>query len=345
MTGNQGLRLDEIAARLGGRIEGDASVLVSRVASLSSAGPGEIAFLTDAKYLRQLETTRASALILPEKFAASSALPRIVHPNVYAYYARVTALLSPPTARPAGVHPSAVVHSAVPETARVGENVVIGKAVTLGPNVTLYPGCVIGDGVSIGEDSVLYPNVVVYHDCVIGRRAVVQAGAVIGGDGFGFAKDGERWIKITQTGRVRIGDDVEIGANTTIDRGALDDTVIGDGVKLDNHIQIAHNVIVGEHTAIAGCAGIAGSTKIGRRCTIGGAGMIVGHIELADDVHVSAGTLVSKSLRQPGQYTSVFPMEPHEEWLRSAARIKRLAKLAERVEELEKKLKLMERSS
>lgn len=345
MAGHEGLRLVEIAAQLGGRIEGDASVVISRVASLASAGPGEIAFLTDAKYLRQLAATRASALIVPEKFAGDTALPRIIHPNVYACYARVTALLNPPKARPAGVHPSAVAHSAVPETARIGENVVIGKDVTLGRNVMLYPGCVIGDGVSIGEDSILYPNVVVYHDCVIGRRAIVQAGAVIGGDGFGFAKDGERWIKIAQTGRVVIGDDVEVGANTTIDRGALDDTVIGDGVKLDNQIQIAHNVVVGEHTAIAGCAGIAGSTKIGRRCTIGGAGMIVGHIELADDVHVSAGTLVSKSLRQPGQYTSVFPMEPHEEWLRSAARIKRLARLVERVDELEEKLKLMERSS
>ncbi len=272
-------------------------------------------------------------------------LPKIVHPNSYAYYARVVALLNPPEVRPQGVHPSAVVESPVPETARVGENVVIGRDAMIGENVTLYPGCVIGDRVSIGDDSVIYPNVVVYHDCVIGKRAVVQAGAVIGSDGFGFAKDGERWIKIPQIGRVVIGDDVEIGANTSIDRGALDDTVIGDGVKLDNQIQIAHNVTIGDHAAMAGCVGVAGSTHIGRRCTIGGAGMIIGHLELADDVHVSAGTMVTKSLRQPGQYTSIFPLEPHDEWLQNAAQIKRLAKLAERVSELEKKLESLEKSS
>ena len=227
----------------------------------------------------------------------------------------------------------------------VGENVVLGKDVALGENVTLYPGCVVGDGVSIGDDSVLYPNVVIYRACKIGKRAIVQAGAVIGSDGFGFAKEGDSWVKIPQIGRVVIGDDVEIGANTSIDRGALDDTIIGDGVKLDNQIQIAHNVVIGQHTAMAGCVGVAGSTRIGQRCTIGGAGMIVGHLDLADDVHVSAGTMVTKSLRQPGQYTSIFPLESHAEWLQNAAQIKRLAKLAERVSELEEKLELMEKKT
>lgn len=345
MTKHGGLRLEEIVARLGGQLEGDPSVVVSQVATLASAGAGQIAFLANPKYRQQLQATRASAVIVPPKFAGDTELPRIVHQNSYAYYARVAALLNPPEARPAGVHPSAVIHTAVPETARIGENVVIGRNATIGENVTLYPGCVIGDGVSIGADSVLYSNVVVYRDCVIGSRAVVHAGAVIGSDGFGFAKEGERWIKIPQLGRVVIGDDVEIGANTSIDRGALDDTVIGDGVKLDNQIQIAHNVVVGDHAAMAGCVGIAGSARIGRRCTIGGAGMIVGHIELADDVHVSAGTMITKSLHQPGQYTGVFPFEAHEEWLRSAAQMRRLTKLAERVAELEKKLELMEKTS
>jgi UDP-3-O-[3-hydroxymyristoyl] glucosamine N-acyltransferase len=345
VTKHGGLRLEEIVARLGGQLEGDPSVVVSQVATLASAGAGQIAFLANPKYRQQLQATRASAVIVPPKFAGDTELPRIVHQNSYAYYARVAALLNPPEARPAGVHPSAVIHTAVPETARIGENVVIGRNATIGENVTLYPGCVIGDGVSVGSDSVLYPNVVVYHDCVIGSRAVVHAGAVIGSDGFGFAKEGERWIKIPQLGRVVIGDDVEIGANTSIDRGALDDTVIGDGVKLDNQIQIAHNVVVGDHAAMAGCVGIAGSARIGRRCTIGGAGMIVGHIELADDVHVSAGTMITKSLHQPGQYTGVFPFEAHEEWLRSAAQMRRLTKLAERVAELEKKLELMEKKS
>lgn len=345
MPAQEGLRLDEIVTRLGGSLEGDGSVVVSQVASLASAGAGQIAFLANPKFRQQLLGTKAAALIVSPQFAADTTLPRIVHRNAYAYYARVVALLNPPAPRPAGVHDSAVVHSAVPASACIGENVVIGKDVVIGENVTLYPGCVIGDGVSIGDDTLLYPNVVIYARCVIGKRAVIQAGAVIGGDGFGFAKDGERWIKIPQIGRVVVGDDVEIGANTSIDRGALDDTVIGDGVKLDNQIQIAHNVVIGDHAAMAGCVGIAGSTKIGRRCTVGGAGMIVGHLDLADDVHVSAGTMVTKSLRRPGQYTSIFPLEAHDEWLQNAAQIKRLAKLAERVAELEKKLEQMENKS
>jgi UDP-3-O-[3-hydroxymyristoyl] glucosamine N-acyltransferase len=345
VTEHRGLSLAEIVARLGGRIEGDASVVVAQVATLASARAGQIAFLSNPRYRRQLRSTEASAVIVPPEFSGDTALPRIIHDNAYACYARVAALLNPPAKRPPGIHPSAVVHGAVPETARIGENVVIGENAIIGENVTLYPGCVIGDGVSIGDDSVLYPNVVVYHDCVIGRRAVVQAGAIIGSDGFGFAREGERWIKIPQIGRVLIGDDVEIGANTSIDRGALDDTVIGDGVKLDNQIQIAHNVTIGEHAAMAGCVGVAGSTRIGRRCTIGGAGMIVGHLELTDDVHVSAGTMVSKSLRRAGQYTGILPLQAHEEWLKNAAQIKRLAKLAERLEEIEKKLGTLETTS
>ena len=345
MTKHEGLRLDEIVSRLGGQLEGDASVVVTQVATLASAREGQIAFLANPKYRQQLQSTSASAVIVPPKFAGETLLPRIIHPNSYAYYARVVALLNPPDLFAVGVHPSSVVASDVPKTARIAGNVVVGRNVVIGDNVTLYPGCVIGDGVAIGADSVLYPNVVVYRDCVIGRRAVIQAGAVIGSDGFGFAKDGDCWIKIPQIGRVVIGDDVEIGANTSIDRGALDDTVIGNGVKLDNQIQIAHNVVVGDYTAMAGCVGVAGSTKIGRRCTIGGAGMIIGHLELADDVHVSAGTMVTKNLRQPGQYTSIFPLEAHEEWLQNAAQIKRLAKLAERVSELEKKLESMEKTS
>jgi UDP-3-O-[3-hydroxymyristoyl] glucosamine N-acyltransferase len=333
-----GLRLDEIVARLGGVVHGDGSLIVSQVGSLVSAGAGQIAFLANPKYRALLQRTKAAAVIVPPQFAADSELPRIVHPNAYAYYARVAALLNPPARRRPGVQPGAVVHSPLPPSASIGENVVVGERVSLGENVTLHPGCVIGDGVTIGDDSLLYPNVVIYHDCVIGRRAIIHSGAVIGADGFGFAKEGERWIKIPQIGRVVIGDDVEIGANTSIDRGALDDTLIGDGVKLDNQIQIAHNCSIGEHVAMAGCVGIAGSTRIGRRCTIGGAGMISGHLELGDDVHVSGGTLVGKSLHRPGQYTGVFPLDDHAQWLQNAAQLRRLAKLAERVGELEKKL-------
>jgi UDP-3-O-[3-hydroxymyristoyl] glucosamine N-acyltransferase len=340
-----GLRIDEIIARLGGSLLGDGSVVVSQVAPLASAISGQIAFLVSPKYRQQLQTTCAAAVIIPPQFSAETSLPRIIHQNPYAYYARVVALFNPEPFRTRGVHSTAVVHAAIPPSASIGENVVVGVGAKIGERVSLYPGCVIGDKVSIGDDSVLYPNVVVYHDCTIGKRAVIQAGAVIGGDGFGFAKDGECWIKIPQIGRVIIGNDVEVGANTSIDRGALDDTIIGDGVKLDNQIQIAHNVILGDHVAMAGCVGVAGSTKIGRRCTVGGAGMIIGHLELADDVHISAGSMVTKNLRQPGQYTSIFPLEAHDSWLHNAAQIKRLARLAERVAELEKKIETMEKKS
>lgn len=345
MPVQEGLRLEEIVSQLGGSLEGDGSVLVSQVASLASAGAGQIAFIVNPKYRQQLQSTRAAAVIVSPQFAGDTALPRIVHQNAYSYYARVVALLNPQGSRPKGVHSSAVVHSKIPGSASIGENVVLGQNVVLGENVTLFSGCVIGDGVSIGDDSLIYPNVVIYRHCVIGLRAIIQAGAVIGSDGFGFAKDGDRWLKIPQIGRVVIGNDVEIGANTSIDRGALDDTVIGHGVKLDNQIQIAHNVLIGEHTAMAGCVGVAGSVTIGRRCTVGGAGMISGHLELADDVHVSGGTLVSRSLLKAGQYTSVFPLQTHAEWLHNAAQIKRLARLAERVSELEKKLEQMEKTS
>jgi len=341
----QGLRLDEVVNRLGGSLKGDGSVFISQAGSLRSAGVGQISFLANPKFREQLLATRASAVIVSPAFEGDTTLPRIVHANPYAYYARVVALLNPVGWRPPGVHPSAVVSSVVPRSARVGENVVIGKDVRIGENVTLYPGCVIGDGVVLGDDSLLYPNVVVYGDCSIGKRAIIQAGAIIGSDGFGFAKEDERWIKIPQIGRVVIGDDVEIGANTSIDRGALDDTVIGDGVKLDNQIQIAHNVRIGENTAMAGCVGVAGSATIGRRCTIGGAAMIVGHIAIGDDVHVSAGTMITKSVNKPGQYTGVFPFAMHANWLHDAAQLKRLAKLAERVSELEKKLAHMEQMS
>ncbi len=341
----EGLRLDEIVARLGGVLHGDGSLVVSQVGTLQSARAGDIAFLANPKYSAQLRTTLASAVIVPPQFAAATGLPRIVHQNSYACYARVVALLNPPAARRPGVHRGAVVHSPVPASAAIGENVVVGRGVQLGENVTLQPGCVIGDATSIGDDSLLYPNVVVYDRCVIGRRAIIHSGAVIGSDGFGFAKEGERWIKIPQIGRVVVGDDVEIGANVTIDRGALGDTLIADGVKLDNQVHIAHNCSIGENAAMAGCVGIAGSTRIGRRCTIGGAAMISGHLDLADDVHISGATVVTRSLSRPGRYTGLFPLDEHADWLHNAAQVRHLAKLVERVAELEKKIKLMETTS
>ncbi|HET6719388.1 MAG TPA: UDP-3-O-(3-hydroxymyristoyl)glucosamine N-acyltransferase [Rhodocyclaceae bacterium] len=337
-TSGRSWRLDQIVARLGGDLIGDPAVEVVQVAPVDGAGPGTITFLTNPKYRQALADTRASAVVLAPSAVELTGLPKIVHANPYAYYARLVALLNPPPAVVAGAHRSAVVDSVIPESVAVGANAVIGQGVTLGERVRIGAGCVVGDGASIGDDGLLHANVTIGAGCRLGARVVVQSGAVIGGDGFGFAKEAGQWVKIPQVGRVLIGDDVEVGANTTIDRGALEDTVIGNDVKLDNQIQIAHNVRIGDHTAIAGCVGIAGSTRIGCRCTIGGAAMIIGHLEIADDVHVSAGTLIGKNLPRPGHYTGSFPMESHDGWLKNAAKLRHLDDLYRKVRELEKQL-------
>jgi len=302
--------LGQIASRLGGRVAGDPKTLIRQVGSLEHAGAGEITFLIDRKNNLKLAETRAAAVIVAPENEKLTALPRIVCEAPYAYFARVSQLFNPLVTQPPGVHPSAVVSSTA----------------TLGSRVSIGPGCVVGEGVRIGEDSCLYPRVVIYPNCVLGNRVIVHAGAVIGADGFGIAPEAGRWVKIPQIGGVRIGDEVEIGANTTIDRGALDDTVIEEGVKLDNQIQVGHNVRIGAHTAIAGCAGIAGSADIGRHCTIGGAAMITGHIRIADHVHVSAGTFVSRSILKPGTYTGIYPFDEHRSWKRNAALLRRLSK-------------------
>jgi UDP-3-O-[3-hydroxymyristoyl] glucosamine N-acyltransferase len=220
----------------------------------------------------------------------------------------------------------------------VGPNAVVGHGVTLGENVRIGPGCVVGDGVSIGEGGLLHANVTIYRECVIGKRVILHSGCVIGSDGFGNAKDGDAWVKIPQIGRAVLGDDVEIGANTAIDRGALEDTVIGNCVKLDNLVHIAHNIHIGDYTAIAGCVGMAGSTRIGSRCTIGGAAMIVGHIEVGDNVHISGGTVISKSITRPGHYTGIFPFSEHGDWIRNGAHMRHLDQMNKRIRELEKAL-------
>jgi len=331
--------LADIAARLGGDVLGDAQTLIHQVAALASAGDGEISFISDPKYKGQLQTTRASAVIVPPDFADVVALPRIVTRNPYAYYARLATLLNPRPAFVPGVHPGAVCASVVPASASIGPNVSIGADVTLGENVVIQAGCVIGDGASIGEGSLLYPNVTVYAACRIGRNAIIHAGAVIGSDGFGFAPDQGQWVKIPQIGRVIIGDDVEIGANTAIDRGALEDTVIGDGSKLDNQVHIGHNCKIGKNCLLCGCVGIAGSTELKDNVIVGGASEIEGHISIAAGVVISGGTTVTRSINKAGRYTSIFPLDEHSGWLHNAAHARNLVKLAERVAELEKKLK------
>jgi UDP-3-O-[3-hydroxymyristoyl] glucosamine N-acyltransferase len=302
--------LGQIASRLGGRVAGDPQTLIRQVGSLERAGAGQITFFNSKKLNAKLGETRAAAVILAAEHESLTALPRIVCEAPYAYFAKVSQLFNPVVMQPPGIHGSAVVS----QTAKLGKNVSIGA------------GCVIGDDVTIGDDACLYPRVVIYPKCSIGKRVVVHAGAVIGADGFGIAPEGGRWVKIPQIGGVRIGDDVEIGANTTIDRGALDDTVIEEGVKLDNQIQVGHNVRIGAHSAIAGCVGIAGSAEIGAHCTIGGAAMIHGHIRIVDHVHVSAGTLISRSILKPGTYTGIYPFDEHDAWKRTAASLRRLTK-------------------
>ena len=306
--------LGQIVSRLGGRVAGDPQILIRQVGSLDRAAADQITFLSNSKNKAKLAETRAAAVILAPENEQLTRLPRIVAENPYAYFARVSQLFNPLTTQAGGVHASAVVSP----TAKLGKGVSIG------------PGCVIGDDVVIGDDSCLYPRVVVYPKCFLGKRVVVHAGVVIGADGFGIAPEGGRWVKIPQIGGVRIGDDVEIGANTTIDRGALDDTVIEEGVKLDNQVQVGHNVRIGAHSAVAGCVGIAGSADIGRHCTIGGAAMIHGHITIVDHVHVSAGTLISRSLLKPGTYTGFYPFDEHEAWKRNAVQLRRLGKVKSR---------------
>lgn len=331
--------LAEIAARLGGDVLGDGEIRISRVASLATAGAGEISFLANRKYRSQLQSTRAAAVILTPDAAAGYDGARIVCANPYAYYARVATLLNPVHVSFAGVHTSAVLASPVPASAAIGPQVSIGRDVCLGENVVIHAGCVIGDAVTIGNGAVLYPNVTIYHGCVLGQRVIIHSGTVIGADGFGFAPDGKAWIKIPQIGVVRIGDDVEIGANTTVDRGALEDTVIGEGCKIDNLVQIAHNCQIGPYSVLAGCTGVAGSVTLGEHCVVGGAGMITGHLSIAAGTTISAGSLVMKSINEAGRYTGVFPIDTHDDWVRNAAHIRRLAKLADRVAELEKQLK------
>ncbi|OIP07397.1 MAG: UDP-3-O-(3-hydroxymyristoyl)glucosamine N-acyltransferase [Betaproteobacteria bacterium CG2_30_68_42] len=341
-----GVSLAELVARLGGELVGDGNCRVFRVATLESAAAGEISFLANAKYRARLSGTRADALILAPEFRHAWTGNRILAANPYLYFARVARLLNPPEAAAPGVHPGASVEAQVPASASIGAGCHVGPGAELGERVRLHPGAVVGAGCRIGEDSTLHSNVVIYPGCRIGARAIVHAGAVVGSDGFGFAREEDgSWLKIPQTGRVLVGDDVEIGAGTTIDRGAIDDTVIGDGVKIDNQVQIGHNVHIGDRTAIAGCVGIAGSARIGRRCMIGGAAMILGHLSIADDVIISAGTLIGKSVGAPGEYTGSVPFLEHTRWRRSFSRLRSLDEMADRIRALERTLARLEGKS
>ncbi len=335
--------LGDLARRVGARVHGDATCRIEGVAPLPDARPGTISFLANPRYRRHLAATRASAVILAEDDLGGCPCAALVSAHPYLTYARVAQLFARPDPVLHGVHPSASVsaESRVDPGAWVGPCCVVAAGAVIGPGVQLGPGCVVGEGVEIGAEGRIGARVVLCAGTTVGPRVRIHPGAVIGADGFGIAEEDDRWVKVPQLGRVRIGADVEIGANTTIDRGALEDTVIEDGVKLDNQIQIAHNVLVGAHTAIAGCVGVSGSVRIGRRCRIGGGAGIAGHVEIADDVVITGMSLVTKSIPRAGVYSSGIPAEPAGRWRRNHARLRRLEALAGRVRALERELRAL----
>lgn len=333
--------LAQIAQHVNGQVVGDPEYRIQSVGTLTHAGPEQISFLANNKYKKFLATTNAGAVIVGAEVEEGANTNLIVVPDAYVAYARAATLMHPLTKAEAGVHPAAWIH---PE-ARIADNVSIAAQVTveqgavIAEGASIGPGSVIEANVHIGRDAVIRANVTLCREVQIGERVLIHPGVVIGADGFGIANDQGRWIKVPQLGRVIIGDDVEIGANTTIDRGAIDDTVIGQGVKLDNQIQIGHNVTIGDHTVIAGCVGIAGSTHIGSYCAIGGGTGIAGHIDIADGVQLTGMSMVTKSITEAGVYSSGIPVEPARQWHKNVIRHRQMDKLFERVTLLEKRLK------
>lgn len=319
------MRLGQIIDALGGELSGSPELTIDRLAPLDTATPHSLSFVSQARYLGAVDSTQASAVIVRPDWqsrAESAGLACIITPDPYLYFARLTqwwrAQHQPPSNAPL-IHPSAVVDP----TARIH------------PTARIGPLCVVEAEASVGADSWLKSRVTLGEHCQVGERCIVHSGVVIGADGFGFAPHAEGWVKIEQLGAVRIGNDVEIGANSCVDRGALDDTVIEDGVKLDNLVQIGHNVVVGAHTAMAGCVGVAGSARIGARCTIGGGAVVLGHLTLADGVHISAASVVMRSILQPGQYSGVFPIDDNASWEKNAATLRQLHRLRDRIRALE----------
>jgi len=337
------LSLSQIVKQLGGKLDGDSHIEVTKVGSLLLAENGAISFLNDRKYKKQLDDTQASAVILTAEDANLTPLPKIVTDNPYAYFAQVSQLLNPEHIKPAGIDASSHVDVAsnIPDSCSVGPNVSIEANVQLGENVVVGAGSVIESGAVIGTGVILEPNVTIKHDVQVGDNCHFFSGCVIGSDGFGYAEataegnQAKHWVKIPQVGGVVIKDNVDIGANTTVDRGAIDDTVIEEGVKIDNLVQIAHNCRIGAHTAIAGCVGIAGSAVIGQHCRIGGGAIVLGHLSVADNVTISPASLITRTISKQGTYTAIMPSQKHSDWLKTAANIRHLDKLNDRIKKLE----------
>lgn len=330
--------LAQLADRFGLGLRGDGSTPITGVATLARAGAADVSFLANPRYRGELATTAAGAVVVRAGDADASPAPCLIASDPYVAFARVAALFDPRAPTPAGIHRSAAIDPTahVDAQAHIGAFVCIGARSSIEAGAVIGPGCVIGDDCVVGADSELVARVTLVTRVRIGRRVLIHPGAVLGADGFGLARDGDHWIKVPQLGGVRIGDDCEIGANTTIDRGALDDTELEDDVRLDNQIQIAHNVRIGAHTAMAGCVGVAGSTKIGRNCLIAGAVGINGHIEICDNVVVHAAGVVLSSITEPGEYASGTLLQDHRAWRRNATRFKHLDELARKLATLAK---------
>lgn len=320
------MTLGEIAVRYGLELAGDPGERVTGVAPLATATPGTLTFCTGAKFRRALAATRATAVVLPREMVAECPVAALVSSRPYASYARIAAGLHPPAPVLPGIAPGAQIakSAAVAASAWIGPQAVIGEDVRIGEHCSIGPHCVIEDGVRLGDGCRLQARVFLGHGVLAGARCVFKPGCVVGADGFGFAPDVDGYVKVPQLGTVRLGNDVEIGANTTVDRGTIEDTVIEDGVKLDNQVQVGHNCRIGAHTVVAGCVGISGSTVIGRRCMIGGAVGIAGHLEIGDDVIVTGYSLVTHSLPGPGTYSSGLPAIAAADWRRAVARLHRL---------------------
>lgn len=332
------ISLGALATQFGCELLGDPDIVVDGVASLPNATPKALTFLSNPAFRAQLADTRAAAVIVRPADAESSPVAALIHDDPYACYAQMAAVICPPPAFAPGVHATAVVapDATVADSAHLAAHVVIGERTEIGDNVYIGPGTVIGPDCKIGEGCRFIANVTLARSVVVGARGLFHPGVVIGSDGFGNAMTSDGWVKVPQLGGVRIGDDVEIGANTTVDCGALDDTVIEDGVRIDNLCMIAHNVHLGAHTALAALTGIAGSTTIGKRCMFAGASGAVGHITVCDDVIVAAKTFLSKDVTKPGTYAASFPADEAKRWAKQLARFRRLGALVDRVRKLEK---------
>ncbi|MEN5034258.1 UDP-3-O-(3-hydroxymyristoyl)glucosamine N-acyltransferase [Pseudomonas sp. TWI929] len=334
------MTLGQLAEALGATLKGPEALQITGLATLQEAGPGQLSFLANPQYRKYLDNCQAGAVLLKAADAESFAGNALIVADPYQAYARISHLFDPKPKAVAGIHPSAVVaeDAQVDASASIGPFAVIESGARIEADVSIGAHCFIGARCVVGEGGWLAPRVTLYHDVTIGKRVVIQSGAVIGGEGFGFANEKGIWRKIAQIGGVTIGDDVEIGVNTAVDRGALSDTRIGDGVKLDNQIQIAHNVQIGDHTAMAACVGISGSTRIGKHCMLAGGVGLVGHIDICDNVFVSGMTMVTRSITEPGSYSSGTAMQPLADWRKSAARIRQLDDMAKRLQQLEKRV-------